>query len=52
MNSTYQAMRTFADSWGLLYMMVIFLAAIVWTFRPGSKAISEDAADIPFKEDE
>ncbi|MEL6503554.1 MAG: cbb3-type cytochrome c oxidase subunit 3 [Pseudomonadota bacterium] len=51
MNSTYQAMRTFADSWGLLYMMVFFLGAVIWTFRPGSKSVSEDVADIPFKED-
>lgn len=48
---TYQAMRTFADSWGLLYMVIIFLIAAFWTFRPGSKPMSDDAAQIPFKED-
>lgn len=51
MNFDYQSMRTFADSWGLLYMVVIFIVAIVWTFRPGSKSGSDDAAQIPFKED-
>lgn len=48
---TYQAMRTFADSWGLLYMFLIFVAVIVWTFRPGSRKHSDEAAKIPFKED-
>ncbi|WP_306259085.1 cbb3-type cytochrome c oxidase subunit 3 [Pararhizobium sp. IMCC21322] len=52
MESTYQSMRTFADSWGLLYMFVIFVIAVLWTFRPGSKKHSEDAARIPFNEDE
>lgn len=52
MDLTYQTMRTFADSWGLVYMMVIFIAAIIWTFRPGSKSGSHDASAIPFKEDE
>lgn len=51
MESTYQSMRTFADSWGLLYMFVIFVVALLWTFRPGSKKTSDDAASIPFKED-
>lgn len=51
MDLDYQTMRTFADSWGLLYMFLIFLAVIFWTFRPGSKGVSEEAANIPFSED-
>ncbi len=51
MESTYQTMRTFADSWGLLYMVAIFLFVVFWTFRPGGKKHGEDAAQIPFKED-
>lgn len=52
MDLDYQTMRTFADSWGLVYMLAMFLIAIAWTFRPGSKKSSQDAADIPFKEDQ
>lgn len=51
MNFEYQALRTFADSWGLLYMFIIFVVILVWTFRPGTKRLSEDAAQIPFKKD-
>jgi len=51
MNFDYQEMRTFADSWGLLYMFILFLIVLVWTFRPGTKVLSEDAAKIPFKKD-
>ncbi len=51
MQLEYQAMRTFADSWGLVYMLAIFVFVIAWTFRPGGKPLSDDAAQIPFKED-
>ncbi len=51
MDFEYQALRTFADSWGLLYMFLIFIGVIVWVFRPGAKKLSEDASRIPFKED-
>lgn len=51
MNSEYQLMRTFADSWGLLAMTVFFVLAVIWVFRPGTKKLSDDAAQIPFRED-
>lgn len=53
MDSTYQTMRTFADSWGLLYMFLVFLAVVLWALRPGKAAQKSinDAANIPFKED-
>ena len=51
MEPEYQALRTFADSWGLVYMFAFFVLAILWTLRPGSKKANDDAARIPFKED-
>ena len=51
MDFEYQALRTFADSWGLLYMLAIFLIVVVFAFRPGSRSSAKDAANIPFKED-
>lgn len=47
----YNALRHFADSWGLVYLMVVFAAVIVWVFRPGSTKTYEDAVRIPLKED-
>ncbi|MBL4732804.1 MAG: cbb3-type cytochrome c oxidase subunit 3 [Rhizobiaceae bacterium] len=49
---TYGTLRQLADSWGLLYMVVIFLGVIVFTFRPGSKKIADEIANIPLTEDE
>ena len=48
----YNTMRHLADSWGLLYLVVIFLGVIYFTFRPGSKAQADKNARIPLNEDE
>lgn len=47
----YSAMRTFADSWGLLGMVIFFVVAVAWTFRPGSSRGARDAANIPLEDD-
>ena len=43
----YDAMRHFADSWGLVYMLAIFLAVVFFVIRPGAKASAQAAARIP-----
>ena len=47
----YSAFRQFADSWGLLYLFLLFVGVIAFTFRPGSKKTAEEIAQIPRKED-
>lgn len=49
---TYTTLRHFADSWGLLAMMIFFIGVIVLTFRPGSSRIHKDIADIPLRNDD
>jgi len=48
---TYSIFREFADSWGLLAMVLFFAGAVLYTFRPGSKKTHEDAANIPLRND-
>ncbi len=48
----YSLMRSFADSWALLSLMLIFIAVVVWAFRPGSRKVHEDTANIPFRHDD
>lgn len=48
----YETMRIFADSWGLAYLFVVFIAVLAYTFRPGSADEARHKAEIPFKEDE
>jgi cytochrome c oxidase cbb3-type subunit 4 len=48
---TYDEFRHAADSWGLLYLVIIFVAVLAYTFRPGGRKSADDAANIPLKED-
>ncbi len=48
---TYTALRQFADSWGLLGMTLFFIGAVIYAFRPGSKKLADDAANIPLQDD-
>ncbi|MEO0922937.1 MAG: cbb3-type cytochrome c oxidase subunit 3 [Pseudomonadota bacterium] len=48
----YENLRQFADSWGLVYLFALFIIAILFTFKPGSRATADEAAQIPLKEDE
>jgi cytochrome c oxidase cbb3-type subunit 4 len=50
--TTYDAIRHFADSWGLVFMGVLFVAFAGWAFRPGSKEVSAEVANMIFKDDD
>ncbi len=49
--STYDVMRHFADSWGLLALTFIILFVVVFVFRKGSRAQYDRAARIPLDDD-
>jgi cytochrome c oxidase cbb3-type subunit 4 len=49
--ATYDTLRHFADSWGLVYMMGIFLAVAFMLVRPGARSKAVDAAKIPFNDE-
>jgi cytochrome c oxidase cbb3-type subunit IV len=50
-NLEYQILRTFADSWGLLFMLLVFVFVIFRAFRPSARKAHDAAANIPFKEE-
>jgi cytochrome c oxidase cbb3-type subunit 4 len=45
-------LRHFADSWGLLAMVVTFLVLVLWPFRPGAHSANEAAKTMIFKDDD
>ncbi len=47
----YETLRHFADSWGLLALVLIFLGIIGFVWRPGARAHYDDAAAVPFRHD-
>lgn len=48
----YQELRSFADSWGLVFMALSFAAAIGWALRPAARPAQDEARMIPFRDEE
>ena len=42
---SYDALRHFADSWGLLAMTLLFLTFVGWTFVPAARRSHDRAAN-------
>lgn len=49
--SDYDAIRHFADSYGLAAMLVVFISFALWAFRPGARGHYDQAAAVIFAED-
>lgn len=49
---TYDSVLVFAKSWGALYILVFFLASVVWAFWPSKKREFQEAARRPLDEDD
>jgi cytochrome c oxidase cbb3-type subunit IV len=48
---SYDAFRHFADSWGLVFLALLYLSFIGWAFLPGSRRRNERAANMIFDKD-
>ena len=42
--TTYETMRHFADSWGMLAMLIFFSGVILMLFLPGAKVAMAEVA--------
>ena len=51
-HSTYEALRHFAGSWGLLVMFALFAGLAAWPFRPSARQHNLEAAELIFKDDD
>jgi cytochrome c oxidase cbb3-type subunit 4 len=49
---TYTALRAFADSWHLLFMFLFFIGMVLFVFRPGSRKLHDDSANMIFRNDD
>ncbi|MDW4551345.1 cbb3-type cytochrome c oxidase subunit 3 [Defluviimonas sp. D31] len=49
---SYSLLRHFADSWALIALVAVFLGVVVWAFRPGSRRLHRDIANIPFRHED
>lgn len=49
---TYSFLRALADSWVLLALFSVFAFVVLWAYRPGSKSLHRDAANVPFRHED
>jgi cytochrome c oxidase cbb3-type subunit IV len=52
MDTSYHLLRSLADSWGLLLMVVAFGVVVLWVFRPGGRKAHKDAANQIFRNED
>jgi cytochrome c oxidase cbb3-type subunit 4 len=46
----YTLLRHFADSWGLLAMVLVYLIFVGWSFLPRNRQRNRDAAAMIFED--
>jgi cytochrome c oxidase cbb3-type subunit IV len=51
MTETYKQVAEFAQTWGLLYFVLIFLGVVAYALWPSNKKKFDDASKIPLRED-
>jgi len=51
MSSTYQMLAEFAQTWGLIYFVILFALVVAYALWPSSKRKFDEAARIPLRED-
>ena len=51
MSETYRQVAEFAQTWGLLYFVAVFLAVVAYAFWPSNKKKFDDASRIPLDKD-
>ncbi len=48
---TFEQAAYFAQTGGLVYLVILFAGVLIYALRPGARRQFQDAAQIPFKED-
>jgi cytochrome c oxidase cbb3-type subunit 4 len=51
MNDTYRTLAEFAQTWGLLYFVAVFLLVVTYALWPSNKTKFDEASRMPLRED-
>jgi len=51
MSESYRQVAEFAQTWGLVYFVAVFLAVVVYALWPSNKKKFNDASRIPLDRD-
>lgn len=47
----YETVSNFAQTWGLVYLIVLFAGVLIFALRPSARKTFDHAARIPLEED-
>ena len=51
MNPTYRAFAEFAQTWGLVYFVAVFVVVLIYALWPSRQQQLDEDARIPLRED-
>jgi cytochrome c oxidase cbb3-type subunit 4 len=51
MPDTYRNLAEFAQTWGLVYFVAVFLIAVIYALWPSNREKFDQAARMPLRED-
>ncbi len=51
MSETYRQLAEFAQTWGLLYFVAVFVAVVIYACLPSKQRDFDRASRIPLRED-
>jgi cytochrome c oxidase cbb3-type subunit IV len=51
MNPTYRAFAEFAQTWGLVYFVAVFVVVVIYALWPSRQRQFDEDARIPLRED-
>lgn len=51
-SATHDAVLVFSKTWGAVYLLSVFLAALIWTYWPGRRRVYDAAAQSPLGTEE
>ena len=51
MNQTYRALAEFAQTWGLVYFVAVFVVVLIYALWPSRQQQFDEYARIPLRED-
>ena len=51
MNPTYRAFSEFAQTWGLVYFVAVFVVVLIYALWPSRQRQFDEDARIPLRED-
>lgn len=51
MNLTYRALAEFAQTWGLVYFVAVFVVVLIYALWPSRQRQFDEDARIPLRED-